>query len=145
MRSRPKIGLMYFSGWNLRPNRGTDYLMKSILTVLVLALAVWAFQPPAMAQKKDQREDANTRSVQGAVTDAAGNPLADAVVYLKNTKTLQIRSVNSKEGGAYAFHGLSTNIDYELKAEQGGVSSDPKTLSVFDSRAKAVINLKLKK
>jgi len=64
---------------------------------------------------------------------------------LKNTKTLQIRSFITKDHGAYYFHGLSTDIDYELKAEYQGASSPTKTLSSFDSRKQAVINLKLNK
>lgn len=135
---------MYFSGSSLRPNERTGNPMKRTLTVLALVLAVWALAPPAMAQK-NKREDTTVRSVQGVVTDAAENPVAGAVVYLKNTKTLQIRSFNTKADGTYAFHGLSTNVDFELKAEYQGAASDVRTLSVFDSRSKAVINLKLKK
>jgi protocatechuate 3,4-dioxygenase beta subunit len=83
--------------------------------------------------------------VQGTVTDEAGAPVENAIVHLKNTKTLQIRSYITKADGSYVFHGLSPNVDYELKAEHQGATSDVKTLSVFDSRRKAVINLKLNK
>ncbi len=90
-------------------------------------------------------EDVSTRTVQGSVTDAKDRAVDGAVVQLKNTKTLQIRSFITKEQGSYYFHGLSPDVDYELKAEyQGGVSPS-KTLSSFDSRKKAVINLKLNK
>ncbi|MGE5569829.1 MAG: carboxypeptidase-like regulatory domain-containing protein [Rhodospirillales bacterium] len=118
--------------------------MKRILVVLALAAAVLTVQPLALGQR-DKKEDTNVRSVQGTVTDAAGNPVPGAVVHLKNTKTLQIRSFIAKEDGSYAFHGLSTNVDFELKAEHDGAVSDVRTLSVFDSRNKAVINLRLKK
>lgn len=101
---------------------------------------------PASAQKKKERdEEAALRSVEGVVTDEADHLVEGAVVQLKNTKTLQIRSYITRSDGAYAFHGLSTNVDYQLRAEHQGRSSDVKTLSVFDSRRKAVINLKLKK
>jgi hypothetical protein len=40
---------------------------------------------------------------------------------------------------------LSPDVDYELKADFQGASSGPKTLSSFDSKKKAVINLKLNK
>ncbi len=95
------------------------------------------------ADKKDKGDELNTRSVQGVVTDSRGNTVAGAIVQLKNTKTLQVRSFVTKEDGSYYFHGLSTNVDYDLKAESGDASSSPKTLSSFDSRKKAVINLKL--
>jgi Carboxypeptidase regulatory-like domain len=83
--------------------------------------------------------------VQGVVNSPDNQPVQGAVVHLKNTKTLQIRSFITKEDGSYAFHGLSTNVDYELKAENQTLASDVKTLSVFDSRSNAVINLKLNK
>lgn|SRR5689334_12361321 len=97
-----------------------------------------------LAQSKN--EDNNTRSVQGSVTDANGKPAQSAVVQLKDTKTLQIRSFITQDDGAYHFAGLSTNTEYELKADdpKSGTTSGNKTLSVFDSRKTAIINLKLK-
>jgi hypothetical protein len=65
------------------------------------------------------------------------------VVQLKNTKTLQIRSFLSQQDGTYYFHGLSPDIDYELTARTDDAASGTKTLSSFDSRKEAVINLKL--
>jgi hypothetical protein len=92
-----------------------------------------------------QDKRSTTRAVQGVVTDASGNPVNKAIVQLKDTKTLQVRSYITQQDGAYHFAGLSTNVDYELKAEHNGAESDTKTLSIFDNRPKAVINLKLKK
>lgn len=100
--------------------------------------------PPLFGgSKKDKNEDANTRSVQGAVRDAKENAVEGAVVKLKDTKSLQVRSFITKADGNYSFQGLSTNVDYELRADRGDASSDPKTLSVFDGRKAATINLKL--
>ena len=115
-------------------------MKKLLLLALALVLAGAALQA---RQKKDQ--NSTVRSVQGIVTDASGNTLSGAIVHLKNAKTLQIRSFITKDDGSYAFHGLSTNIDYELRAEYNDASSDVRTLSVFDSRSKAVINLKINK
>ena len=78
------------------------------------------------------------------MTDSNDNPVSGAVVYIKNNKTLQIRSFITKDGGTYYFHSLSPDVDYELHAESNGVTSSNKTLSSFDSRKQAVINLKLK-
>lgn len=88
---------------------------------------------------------ANTRSVQGGVTDASGAPVDQAVVQLKDTKSLSVRSFITRQDGTYHFHGLSTDIDYELRADYQGASSGTKTLSSFDSRKQAVIDLKLSK
>ena len=109
---------------------------------LVLLLAV----PSTFAQKKKKGdENANTRSVQGTVVSAEDAAVTGAVVQLKNTKTLQIRSYITKDDGAYYFHGLSPDVDYELKADYQGSSSGAKTLSSFDSRKEATLNLKLNK
>ena len=96
-------------------------------------------------QDKRPNEDANTRSVQGTVTDSSGNPVANAVVQLKDTKTLGIRSFRTEADGSFHFAGLSTNVEYELKADHEGASSGKKTLSVFNSQKTATVNLKLNK
>ena len=114
-------------------------IRKVFLAALVAAVLL---APAASAQKK-KGEDANTRTVQGTVTDASDAAVEGAVVQIKNTKSLQIRSFITKEHGAYYFHGLSPDVDYELKAEKQGNGSSVKTLSSFDSRKQAVINLKL--
>lgn len=135
--------MTYSSVLSLRQSNGSE-IMKRFIYVLAISVTLLALAPQVFAQRNRPAE-ATTRSVEGTVTDAAGKPAAGAVVQLKNTKTLQVRSFISKEDGSYAFHGLSTNVDYELKAEHQNASSDVKTLSVFDSRNKAVINLKLNK
>jgi hypothetical protein len=113
-----------------------------MLKRLSIALLVLVFATSAFSQKKS-KEPAE-KSVSGIVTDAAGNPVPGAVVQLKNTKTLQVRSFIAKEMGEYFFHGLATDVDYELKADSNGKSSGTKTLSSFDSHVEATINLQLK-
>ena len=115
--------------------------MQRLTALIALVLLITA---AALAQKKGD-ELANTRSVQGTVTSAEDTPVDGAVVQLKNLKNLQIRSFIAKDGGTYFFQGLSPDVDYELRADFHGASSSAKTLSSFDSRKKAVINLKLGK
>ena len=112
------------------------HLLLSILSVLLL-LAL-----PLSAQKKT-KEDTSTRSLQGAVTDATDNPVEGAVVKLKDTKTLQVRSFITKADGNYHFHGLNPDVDYEVKADYQGATSNNRTLSSFDTRRTAILNLKL--
>ncbi|MGH9719830.1 MAG: carboxypeptidase-like regulatory domain-containing protein [Bryobacteraceae bacterium] len=114
-------------------------LRKVAVAVLLIAVAVTS----ALAQGRKKDDDDKTRMVQGTVTDSKDNAVDGAVVQLKNTKTLQVRSYITKEHGTYYFHGLDPNIDYMLKAENQGKSSQSKTLSAFDSRKQPVINLKL--
>jgi hypothetical protein len=116
-----------------------------VVAPLLLVALIWLAAPGLAQSKKEKDAEANLRSVQGQVTSPEGDAVAGAVVHLKNTKTLQVRSFITKTDGTYSFQGLSTNVDYELKAENQGASSDSRTLSSFDSRNQAVINLKLNK
>jgi hypothetical protein len=115
--------------------------MKMIRLALAAVLLLSLSAPATFAQKKKGGE--TTRSVQGTVTVADDSPAIGAVVQLKNTKTLQIRSFITKEDGTYHFYDLSPDIDYELKADYQGASSNTKTLSSFDSRKQTNLNLKL--
>ncbi|MBM3745032.1 MAG: carboxypeptidase regulatory-like domain-containing protein [Acidobacteria bacterium] len=135
----------------MSPQRGepVNQALRSagaVLALVILALmAVMAPTLRAQSRGKDKDQDLTVRSVEGTVSDAEERLVEGAVVHLKNTKTLQIRSFITRRDGTYAFHGLSTNIDYELRAEHQGAASDARMLSVFDSRRKAIIHLKLNK
>ena len=111
-------------------------MIRTLTVAMVLLLLVCA--PAGFAQK-----DSATRSVQGLVSNPDESAVAGAVVQIKNMKTLQVRSFITLEDGTYRFFELSPDVDYELRAEFKGVSSATKTLSSFDSRKKAIINLKL--
>jgi hypothetical protein len=115
--------------------------MRSVKLVIVVLAAILVWTGSIAAAEKNS----STRTVQGVVTNASDQPVGKAIVQLKDTKTLQVRSFITQPDGAYHFAGLSDNVDYELKAEHNGAASDTKTLSVFDSRKAAVINLKLNK
>jgi hypothetical protein len=109
---------------------------------LVVILVVAAMASLAFAQKKSK--EPVEKSVNGIVTDAAGNIAPGSVVQLKNLRTLQVRSFIAKDMGDYYFHGLSTDVDYELKAEYNGRSSATRTLSTFDTRPDAKVDLQVK-
>jgi hypothetical protein len=111
----------------------------------VLALFLLVCASSGLAQRSKKGDEQNNRSVQGSVTSAEDTPVAGAVVQLKNTKTLQIRSFITKEDGSYYFNGLSPDVDYELRADYQGSASPTKTVSSFDSRKTVTINLKLNK
>src|SRR5690349_1175771 len=81
------------------------------------------------------------RSVTGIVLDQSDNPIPRAVVYLKNTKTLAVKTSITNDNGNYQFTGLVPNQDYELYAGASGNKSPTKTLSGFDSREKTTLNL----
>ncbi len=121
-----------------------------LILLLLAALACPALYAQPQRQpglfegpKKNKNEDENVRTVQGTVRDEAEQVVEGAVVYLKDTKSLRVRSFITRDDGGYRFTGLSTNVDYELRADFKASASPTKTLSVFDSRKQAVIHLKL--
>lgn len=84
-----------------------------------------------------------SRTLTGQVLDKQDKPVPDAIVYLKDTKTLAIKSYVSQKDGSYRFNALSMNIDYEVYAQKENTKTQTKKLSQFDSRAEPRINLKL--
>ena len=111
--------------------------MKTVLAAfLALAMCISTFG-------QERKKDDATRSVSGSVTTGDTTLAVGAVVFLKNLKSLEVRSYITKDTGEYRFSGLSPDIDYELHAELKNQKSSTKTLSSFNSRKDAVINLKL--
>src|SRR5437764_15084525 len=115
---------------------------RLIFATYVLSLAV-VLPAVSSAPAPLQRFREDLRTLVGHVHGPQESPLADAVVYLKNTKTLVVKTYITEQSGAYRFPALSTNVDYEVHAEYKGTRSDTKTLSSFDSRKEAIINLKI--
>jgi hypothetical protein len=120
--------------------------MKRRLAVLILALASLAcvgrvqavFLDGEVVADKNQEQG---RSVVGQVFTKSDSPIAEAVVYLKNTKTLTIKSFITEKDGGYRFHGLSPNVDYEIYADYQGQKSPVKTISSFDNRSNVTLNI----
>jgi two-component SAPR family response regulator len=110
------------------------------MVALIVCGILLAAGAPALAQ-----DDRPTRSVKGLVTDEQENPIEGAVVQIKNTKSLQVKSFITDRDGSYYFHGLDTNVDYQLKARSGDVVSRTRTVSTFDDRKEVVYNFELKK
>ena len=117
--------------------------MTKLVRGLLCACLLAAMALPAAAQRDNKNPENQPRTLQGQVVDSGEAPLANAVVYLKNTRSLAVRSYISGQDGSYHFSGLAQNVDFEVYAEKDGQKSDTKTLSGFDSRVKSTINLKV--
>ena len=111
-------------------------LLSTTLALVCLAAA------SALAQRNTSRNEA-TRTLMGHVFSSADEPVQKAIVYLKNTKSLAIRTYISEADGSYHFPALAPNVDYEVYAEHDGARSDTKTLSGFDDRKIFNVTLRL--
>jgi hypothetical protein len=99
----------------------------SLMAVPALVVAVDAPQLLAQSKQKD-------RTVDGKVVSKAEAVLAGSVVYLKDTKSLSVKTYICDEEGHFHFGALSQNTDYELWATSNGVKSNTKSISSFDDK-----------
>ncbi len=131
-------------------------MTKIFGTVVVLLVALncvaWQFQLPMGGSSSSSSSEGRkstrvtSRTLTGVVLDKDNNdtPVSNAVVYLKNMKSLAVKTVIAGNDGTYRFPALSPNVDYEVYAVRDGKKSDTKVLSQFDDREKANIVLKIK-
>jgi hypothetical protein len=83
------------------------------------------------------------RTVEGEVCNKGGTPIQGAVVYLKDEKSLEVKSYLSDEQGHFHFRQLSMSLDYDLWAELNGKRSKTKNISQFNSKPDLRYKLKL--
>jgi hypothetical protein len=116
--------------------------MKRSLAILAVAALLgcvaWVAWSPALAENSP-----NTRLLTGKVLDRSDSPVANAVVYLTNTRTRAVKTYIAQQDGSYRFPALALNVDYEVYAQFEGKKSDVKTLSQFDNRTQVKIDLKI--
>ncbi len=113
-------------------------MKKSLAVLAVAALAGCVVLSTAYAENSP-----NTRLLTGKVLDRSDYPVANAVVYLTNTRTRAVKTYIAQQDGSYRFPALAPNVDYEVYAQFEGKKSDVKTLSQFDNRTQVKIDLKI--
>lgn len=98
----------------------------------------------ALAHASPDSKDKNAgRLLYGKVLDGRDNPVADAVVYLTNTRTRAVKTYIVSQDGTYRFPALSSAVDYEVYAQYNGHKSDTKSVSQFDDRPEVYIDLRI--
>ena len=120
------------------------------LFVALLLLPSFLFAVPQVdavtpsVQTPNSGNPSATRAILGKVVDSSGATVPGAIVLLKDMKSLQVRSYIVQKDGTYRFYGLNVDVPYEVRAQSAGLTSDIKTVSVFDSHKQIKVNLKLK-
>jgi hypothetical protein len=112
-----------------------------------LANAQQADQPKkpsiVVENREKPKKDSPYRTIQGFVKDQADNPLAGAIVQLRDTKTSKIVNFATKDDGKFAFRELSMEINYELLAKRGELATAVRKVSIYDNRKDVTINFTL--
>ncbi len=80
-----------------------------------------------------QSKPAVRHTVDGIVINGAKAPIAGAVVYLENPKSLDVQSYLTDAQGHYHFSHIAPQTDYEIWAEQNGHQSKHKFISQFSN------------
>ena len=107
--------------------------------ILLLLMVSAVTQPLIHGQSLAQ----SVRVVQGTVQNADEQPQANAVVYLQDQKTLEVRTFITEADGHYRFGQLSSEVDYQLWAEYKGRKSKSRAISSFESKKQFTFNLKI--
>jgi Carboxypeptidase regulatory-like domain len=110
--------------------------LKWILLVLLACLTPARL---SLAQNLAQ----SVRVVQGNVLNSDNQPQANAVVYLQDQKSLEVRTFITEADGHYRFGQLSSDVDYQLWAEYKGHKSKSRAISSFDSKKQFTFDLKI--
>lgn len=109
-------------------------LLAATIVLAPLILFGQARQEPYVRYPPPPKSQAAIKSLVGEVVNSEGDKLPQAVVHLKDTKTLEVKTRISDAQGKYVFRGLDRNADYEVHAEYKGASSPSKKVSQFDNR-----------
>ncbi|MFC6646213.1 carboxypeptidase-like regulatory domain-containing protein [Granulicella cerasi] len=109
--------------------------------LLVCGVAVVSSSPVTRAQSPTGQPA--VRTVEGTVNGKDGKPIENAVVYIKDTKTLSIKSYLTDAKGYFHFGQLSLSSDYDVWAELNGAKSKTKSVSMFNSKPNLSYTLKL--
>ena len=106
---------------------------------LMILFAVTGISPHGTAQNIGQA----VRVVEGKVVNSGEQPQANAVVYLQDQQSLQVRTFITEADGHYRFGQLSSDVDYQLWAELKGHKSKTRSISSFDSKKQFSFDLKV--
>jgi len=123
--------------WMKRMN---SVISRRNLFLSLIAFALLLAGPlAATAQKNVPRE----RIAEGKVVNKDGAPIGGAVVYLKNSRSNDVRTYIADDDGHYRFGELSQDTDYEIWAESNTVRSKSREISSFDNENKFYFVLKV--
>ncbi len=105
-------------------------LSIALLAVFGFVATVAQGTPALLAQDRGPVQ----RTLEGKVTDKSGTGIKGAIVYLKDSRSAQVKSAISLDDGSYRFVQLAQNTDYEVWAQVDSKKSKTRSISSFDSK-----------
>ncbi len=114
---------------------GRRQFLKTAFGFLAAALVF----PKGRAQGLGQ----GTRTVEGRVYDPAGKARPNAIVYLQDEKSREIKTYITTADGNYRFTQLSMNVNYQLWSKYQNLKSKTRSISSSSSKPTFVFDLKL--
>ena len=126
-----------------------------LYTVLAVPVCGVGFSPAALSQarqdpyvryggdREDSDPDSAIKTLTGQVVDKQGQGLTQAVVHMKNKKTLAVKTHIADDKGSFRIVGLDRDTDYAVHAEYRGKSSSSRTVSSFDDRSEIYLVLEI--
>jgi len=118
-------------------------VLGSVMALVPVAMFGQARQDPYFRYPPPAKGQAAIKSLVGEVVSSQGAKLAQAVVHLKDKKTLEVKTRITDDVGKYVFKGLDRDADYEVHAEYQGASSSNKNVSHFDDRDEVYLILEV--
>jgi len=122
------------------------------LILLTLAAAAFAFaqqtdlnnKPNVFLDNKGKPpKPSEARTITGIVKDKNDNPIAGAIVQIKDMKTAKVIDFPTKDDGKFAFRELSMQVDYTLTAKRDGLAPEVKKVSPYDTRHDVILTFHL--
>ena len=122
--------------------------LRTILRTVALAGGLGSLSLPVLLPATlaaQERGIGVQRVVHGVVMQKGGGAVKGAIVYLRDTRTSQVKTAFTDDAGNYRFVQLSESTDYELWAQttDNKERSKTKTLSSFDSKKDITMGLQV--
>lgn len=116
---------------------------RSVIKAVVFSCVALLALSALCAASSDKKEKQVGRLLFGKVLDQQDNPVADAVIYVTNTRNRTVKTYIAGTDGTYRFPALSEAVDYEVYAQFKNHKSDTKSVSQFDDRSQVYLVLKI--
>jgi hypothetical protein len=134
-----KATTMKRQGRSMTTKRKNNRTITHTRAILRISLGLALLLPAGLAtlagtSAHAQQKAPVQRVADGKVVGKDDAPIAGAVVFLKDVKSLSVKSYITDDKGLFHFGNLGQNTDYELWAESDKERSKTRSISSFDSK-----------